>query len=151
MALFNNTRDEDTQGDFPNLRFYDQEQQEEVELVKQWVEQFGNDTEMESAEQFLKVLEPKIHAHSCDQFINGSVADTKWLSLRDGGSCRMPSVATGGPSRIFINYGTGAVCGEVEVRRDSLEGPSVGRIPLPLPRNWEERRVGTECVYRCRK
>src|SRR3546814_203551 len=117
MAFFNNTRDEDTQGDFPKLRFYDQEQQEEVERVKQWVEQFGNDTEMESAEQFLKVLEPKIHEHSCDQFINGSLADTKWLSLRHGGSCRMHSVATGGASRIFRNYGTGAEGCEGEIRK----------------------------------
>src|SRR3546814_9882118 len=89
MAFFNNTRDEDTQGDFPKLRFYDQEQQEEVERVKQWVEQFGNDTEMESAEQLLKGLEPKIHAHSCDQLLNGSLADTKWMRHRHGRSWRM--------------------------------------------------------------
>lgn len=131
MAFFNNTRDEDTQGDFPKLRFYEAGEQEDVESIKNWVARYGDDVQQESVEQFLKVLEPKINAHYCDEFVNGSLADTKWLSIRHGGSCRMPSVDTKGASRFLINYWTGAGGGELEIRSDSLSGPVVATIALP--------------------
>src|SRR5690606_2603953 len=70
MAFFNNTRDEDTQGDFPKLRFYSDEQQEEVEKVKNWVARYGDAKDQQEVEQFLDVLEPKINAPYCDQFVN---------------------------------------------------------------------------------
>jgi len=137
MAFFNNTRDEDTQGDFPKLRFYSDEQQEEVEKVKNWVARYGDAKDQQEVEQFLDVLEPKINAPYCDQFVNGSLADTKWLSIRHEGSCRMPSVDTRGASRILINYWTGAHGGELEIRADSLTGRPVARFSLPATRGRE--------------
>lgn len=131
MAFFNNTRDEDTQSDFPKLRFYGEEQQKEVEEIKSWVARYGDKADQGNIEQFLGVLEPKINAHTCDEFVNGTLADTKWLSIRHEGSCRMPSVDTRGASRFYLNYWTGASGGELEIRLDSLTGPSIGIIDLP--------------------
>lgn len=137
MAFFNNTRDEDTQGDFPKLRFYNDTQQQDVEKVRSWVARYGNGQDQQEVDQFLEVLEPKINASYCDEFVNGSLADTKWLSIRDGGSCRMPSVDTRGANRILLNYWTGAQGGELEIRLDSLNGPSVARFSLPATRGRE--------------
>lgn len=131
MAFFNNTRDEDTEGDHPKLRFYGKEQQVKVEEIKKWVAGHGGKKAESSVELFLETLEPKIHAHSCDEFVNGSLADTKWLSIRHDGSCRMPSVRLNGASRFFIRYWTGAPGGELEIRLDSLKGKTIARISLP--------------------
>ncbi|QEC52933.1 carbohydrate binding protein with CBM6 domain [Anseongella ginsenosidimutans] len=131
MAFFNNTRDEDTEGDFPKLRFYSEEEQKEVEEIKSWVARYGDKTDQDAVGQFLKVLEPKINAHTCDEFVNGTLADTKWLSIRHQGSCRMPSVDTRGASRFYINYWTGSSGGKMEIRLDSVSGPSIASIDLP--------------------
>lgn len=129
MAFLNNTRDEDTQGEHPKLRFYDSLQRKEVDAVTHWVKQFGNATELEDAKVFLRTLEPKVHAHDADLYINGELADTKWMSVRHGGSCRMKNIPLNGADQLFLRY-WGGPGGHLEIRADSLKGPVVANVPL---------------------
>nr|WP_295872464.1 DUF1553 domain-containing protein [uncultured Chitinophaga sp.] len=123
LAFMNNTRDEDTHMEHPKLRLYDSIGLSEVNRISEWVKQHGNTAQVADVQQFMKVLEPKVHAHDCDNYVNGALYDTKYLGVRHNGSCRLPAQATGGKTQLLMNYWTGNTGGVLECRLDSLNGP----------------------------
>ncbi|WP_353127148.1 DUF1553 domain-containing protein [Parapedobacter pyrenivorans] len=137
LAFFNNTRDEDTPGDHPTFRFYNREDSLQVAEVKQWVAQHASAEAVASTDLFLHALEPKIHAHACDQLINGALVDTKWLGIRNGGSARLPAIVLNGKDRCYLNYATGSTGGVMEIRADSPDGPVLANITLPATSGTE--------------
>jgi hypothetical protein len=130
MAFFNNTRDEDTEGEHPNLRTYKEEDEKKLASIKEWVRtQAGPEKESEVT-LFLKTLEPKYHPHDFDQFIDGELIDTKWLGIRPGGSARLKQINLNGKTHLIINYWTDNTGGSVEIRKDKLSGEVVGYTTL---------------------
>lgn len=134
MAFLNNTRDEDTPGEYPTLRLYDSIGRKQVDTVIGWISRHGNKAEEKEMHDFLRTLEPKIHAHDCDEFINGNLADTKYLGIRNGGSCRLKNVPLNGRTHLYMYYWTGNKGSSIEIRIDSLNGPVIARHPLPDPK-----------------
>lgn len=102
VAYFNNTRDEDTQGDHPKLRFYKAEDEKRVDSIKNWLGHSGAKDLRHSADLFLHTLEPKIHAHYSDKLVNAALYDTKWLGVRHGGSARLRDVTLTGKKTIVL-------------------------------------------------
>lgn len=131
-AFFNNTRDEDTPGDHPTLRFYNKVDSLKVEELKQWVGRYATPKAVAAADLFLYTLEPKIHAHTCDQLVNGALVDTKWLGIRSGGSARLPAITLADNDLFYLNYSAGRPGGELELRADRLDGPLLGKVSLPV-------------------
>jgi hypothetical protein len=130
MAFFNNTRDEDTHGEHPNLRTYQEGDEEKLELIRHWIRERAG-PERESAETlFLKTLEPKHHPHDFDEFVNGELIDTKWLGIRSGGSARLQKIKLDGKASLFINYWTGDSGGSFEIRKDDLNGEVIASARL---------------------
>src|SRR5690606_22659250 len=72
MAFFNNTRDEDTPGEEPNLRFYSEDDQQKVEKIIDWAKRNADAEKETELERFLRTLEPKRHAHDADNYVNGA-------------------------------------------------------------------------------
>lgn len=131
MAFFNNTRDEDTHSEHPNLRTYTEEDAEKLELVRTWIrEHAGAEKEIETA-LFLKTLEPKYHPHDFDAFVNGELIDTKWLGIRPDGSARLRQIRLDGKTRLFLNYWTNQDGGSFEIRLDNLTGRRIAHAVLP--------------------
>ncbi|WP_344976682.1 DUF1553 domain-containing protein [Compostibacter hankyongensis] len=130
MAFFNNTRDEDTPADYPNLRLYDSLDREKVRDIVSWVKQYGEKEEDKKMHLFLKTVEPKINAHVCDDYINGALVDTKYLGIRSDGSCRMKQVQLDGKTHLLMRYWTGRSGGSMEIHADSLSGPLILRTSL---------------------
>ncbi|RAJ88048.1 cytochrome c [Chitinophaga dinghuensis] len=142
LAFLNNTRDEDTHMEHPKLRLYDSVSNVQVREVSSWVAAHGNTTQVADVQEFMQVLEPKRHAHDCDQYINGALADTKYLGIRPGGSCRLPKQDLTGKTHLLMNYWTGTPGGQLEIRLDSLAGPkwityaltpTKGRVAANIP------------------
>ncbi|MEN5054835.1 DUF1553 domain-containing protein [Sphingobacterium kitahiroshimense] len=131
VAFFNNTRDEDTQGDHPRLRFYKAEDESRVDSIKSWLTQKGNQKLIRSTDLFLHTLEPKIHAHYSDQVENGALYDTKWLGIRSGGSARLKHITLQGKKQFYINYWTSLNGGAIEVRKGSKTGSLLTTVQLP--------------------
>ena len=131
VAFFNNTRDEDTQGDHPRLRFYKAEDESRVDSIKFWLTKKGNQKLIRSTDLFLHTLEPKIHAHYSDQVENGALYDTKWLGIRSGGSARLKHITLQGKKQLYINYWTSLNGGAIEVRKGSKTGPLLTTVQLP--------------------
>ncbi|MCK0136565.1 PSD1 and planctomycete cytochrome C domain-containing protein [Arenibacter sp. S6351L] len=122
MAFFNNTRDEDTSEDEPNLRFFSEEQQGEVDKIYQWISKNENKEVAKTYNNFLQYSEPIYHAHLAKNYTNGNLADTKWLALRDNGSCYLPDVYTQGADYMYLKYSSGIDGTKVTVRKDNADG-----------------------------
>lgn len=131
MAFFNNTRDEDVPDDSPFLRQFKPEEKAQYEQLKNWIK---TNVSAESAHKFgdlVRFLEPKVHPHWGDQFINGSLADNKYLGIRNGGSVRFKELPLQNKTQLLIAYGnkTGSAT-TLEVHRGAVNGPIVTTIRL---------------------
>lgn len=130
LAFFNNTRDEDTEGEHPNLRIFQEEDQEKLKSIKEWIrEKEGAEIEKE-LNRFLKTLEPKYHPHDFDQFVNGELIDTKWLGIRSGGSARIPQIRLSSKTQLIINYWMDHPGGSFEVRKGKINGEVIAQAKL---------------------
>jgi hypothetical protein len=121
-AFFNNTRDEDTPGEHPNLRIYDEEDNERLNKIRTWVRSNAGPEKEAEVTHFLKTLEPKFHPHDFDQFVNGELVDNKYLGIRSGGSARVKQIYLEGKTNLIMNYWTDTEGGSFEIRRDALDG-----------------------------
>jgi hypothetical protein len=121
-AFFNNTRDEDTPGEHPNLRIYSEEDNQRLEKIRTWIRSNAGPEREAEVTHFLKTLEPKFHPHDFDQFINGELVDNKFLGIRSGGSARVKKIYLEGKTNLIMNYWTDTEGGSFEIRRDALDG-----------------------------
>ncbi|WP_140938634.1 DUF1553 domain-containing protein [Sphingobacterium lumbrici] len=131
VAFFNNTRDEDTQGDHPKLRFYSAQDEQRIDSIKGWLKNHSNATLLKSVDLFLHTLEPKVHAHYSDQLVNGALYDTKWLGVRHGGSARLRGITLDGKKQFYMNFWTSLTGGKLEIRKDNPNGPILSIVDLP--------------------
>jgi len=130
LAFFNNTRDEDTHGEEPKLKFYPKEDSLQVLEIKSWTRQFGNQKDVIAIEKTLLYQEPKYHAHLAEDFTNGELIDTKWLGLWDDGSCYIRDINTGGNPYIYLNYWTGNEGSVLTIRKEGPEGELLSKFTL---------------------
>lgn len=121
MAFFNNTRDEDTEAEHPNLRMYKPDDQAKLEAIRDWIKIYAPEKVNETT-RFLKTMEPKYHAHDFDKFYNAELIDTKWLGIRPGGSARLKNINLTNKSFLVINYFTGTEGGTLQIRKDKPDG-----------------------------
>ncbi len=126
MAFFNNTRDEDTPGEYPNLRAYSEADQQKLGFIVSWVKEKEGEEKSAEVKRFLKTLEPKFHPHDFDQFTNGALIDNKFLGIRHGGSARVKEINLDGKSNMIMSYWTGDAGGTFEIRKDRLDGEIIG-------------------------
>ena len=122
MAFFNNTTDEDTPDESPNLRFYNEEQHRKKNDVISWIKKYGTQKEADFYEDFLLSMEPKYLAHDAQDFVNGELADTKYLALWDDGSCIFKNVNTQGASAMYMNFSASLSGTSMTIRKKDKEG-----------------------------
>ena len=130
MAFFNNTRDEDTHGEHPNLRTYKEEDQQKVESIRAWVRNLSGEEKAKEVQKFLTTMEPKYHPHDFDNFVNGELIDVKWLGIRNGGSARLKNIDLSNKKYLIINHLTRDTGGSFEIRVDQLNGEKVANVKL---------------------
>ncbi|MDP2042391.1 MAG: DUF1553 domain-containing protein [Algoriphagus sp.] len=121
-AFFNNTRDEDTHDEEPRLRFYEPEQQGQVDAVITWAKENEGDKTAKARADFLKFYEPKYAAHLATDFNRSELIDTKWLGLWSGGSAVYKNIDTQGSDQLLLDYWTGLDGTEMTIRKDDAAG-----------------------------
>ena len=126
MAFFNNTRDEDTPGEHPNLRIYEPDDQKKLEEIRKWVDAKAGAQKAAEVNDFLRTLEPKHHPHDFDQFIKGALVDNKWLGVQPGGSARIKQINLEGKTTLLMNYSSWQDGGSFEIRVDRMTGDVIG-------------------------
>ncbi len=141
MAFFNNSRDEDTPGEEPALKFYNETQKKQLEAVKQWVTRYGDTTMAKEYSNFMLFNEPIYQAHDCVDFRNGELADTKWLALWDDGSCYLRDVQTQAAGYLLLNYWSDVDGTQLTIRRDGPEGEVLSQFPVDKTQGRVIRKI----------
>lgn len=130
MAFFDNTRDEDTSEDEPNLKFYTEPQQGEIDQIYDWIRSQEDQGVAKAYRDFLKYSEPVYHAHLAKDYTNGNLADTKWIALRDNGSCHIKGVYTQGADFMYMRFSSGTEGTRMTIRRDNAQGEVLSRFTI---------------------
>jgi uncharacterized protein DUF1553/uncharacterized protein DUF1549/cytochrome c len=148
LAFFNNTRDEDTQADYPLLRHFSDSDRMQLDSLSAWLALHATMSEKETVLKFLKTWQPSINSLTADRLINAEISDSKWFALRNNGSGRLRNVCLTGTDELVLRLQQFVKGGVLRIRMDSVSGPELVRINSddhPVP-DWYNRRVGFKRV-----
>lgn len=135
MAFFNDTRDEDTEADYPLLRSYNDTLQQEVSNVVKWVEQNVSAQKAKEVNTFLKTWQPSYNSLTCDSFTNSELNDTKWLAFRNKAVCRLKKVDLQSKNELIFRYQADTTGGVWKIHLDRADGEVIASIPLVRTKN----------------
>lgn len=129
MAFLNNTRDEDTGDEAPNLRKFKSEDLPKLAAFDQKLNSFSKDQANFYA-RFVRFLEPRFHAHYADNFEEGALLGGTQIGLRHTGTCRLPNLKTEGVKQILLQYSSKTPGGILQIHEGSLKGKVIIRVKL---------------------
>lgn len=138
MAFFNNTRDEDTEAEYPLLRHFEKEDAEKLNTLTAWIDQNISTEKAKEVYRFAKTLQPSINSIQADQFINSELTDTKWLIFRNNAQCRLPNLTLTGSNRLIYRYSSWVNGGVWKIHLDKPDGPIIKTIAVkPTNNQWQ--------------
>ena len=137
MAYFNDTRDEDSQGDYPLLRSFSDSDKMKLDAVVDWVSREGSAAQAAAVRKLLRTWQPAINSLTSDRFVNGELNDTKWLSFRNNGSARLRAVALKGDEDwLIFRWITFKHGGSWAIHLDSVRGPVIADVKVDTTADW---------------
>ncbi|RYY30172.1 MAG: DUF1549 domain-containing protein, partial [Chitinophagaceae bacterium] len=119
LAFFNNSKDDDTYEDYPQLRHFNDSLNVELNELTGWLAKHTTAKRVSEIKTFLKTWEPSIHSLNADSMVNSELADTKWLLFRDHGYARMKQVSLQDKNQLIFRYRSGVDNGHLEIRLDA--------------------------------
>ena len=129
LALFNNTRDEDTWAEYPVLKEFHNTDSVKFNALKNWLHNNAPNREKEIT-QFIKTGQPAINSLVAEEIKNGALADTKWLQFRNKGSAKLKNIDITGFTQLYYRYISWKSGGQFQIRIDSVNGEIVKNIPV---------------------
>ncbi|MEP7111360.1 MAG: DUF1553 domain-containing protein [Ferruginibacter sp.] len=132
LAFFNNTRDEDTEADYPLLRSYNDSMQREVINVRNWFKQNVSSQKAAEVYAFLKTWQPAYNSLICDSFTNSELNDTKWLAFRNHAICRLKNVDLQDKEQLIFRFQAFKPGGVWKIHLDGPDGTVIATVTLPL-------------------
>lgn len=136
LAFFNDTRDEDSYGDYPLLRSYDILENKVNEVVN-WVKKNTSAQRAEEAYRFLKTWQPAYNSLVCDSFTNSELNDTKWAAFRNNAVCRLKDVDLTGKDHLIFRYAGYVDGGLWQIHADNVNGELLATIKLNVSNNYD--------------
>jgi Protein of unknown function (DUF1553)/Protein of unknown function (DUF1549)/Planctomycete cytochrome C len=130
LAFFNNTRDEDTEADYPLLRQYKKEDSTKLIQLFGWFRQNGYAQKAKEIYSFLKTWQPAINSLTADSFINSELNDTKWLVFRNHAVARLKAVDLEQKSELIYRYNAYLNDGVWTIHLDKADGPVLKTIKI---------------------
>ncbi|HZH63612.1 MAG TPA: DUF1549 domain-containing protein, partial [Flavisolibacter sp.] len=123
MAFFNNTRDEDTQADYPLLRHYGTEDSSKRLAIADWLNKNNYKKEAATVDQFLRTWQPAHNSLTMDSFHNAELNDTKWLSMRNPSTARLKKITLDEKTELIFRYTVSVPGGQLTIHLDKADGP----------------------------
>ncbi|MEX0275152.1 MAG: DUF1549 domain-containing protein, partial [Flavobacteriaceae bacterium] len=130
MAFFNNAMDEDTPHEDPVLKFYDGDDQKILGEIRQWNLAHSNGDTADQFHNFLRYNQPVYQVHHAKDFVNGELADTKWLALWPNGSCHYDNIYTRGSTNLYLKYWSPHSGTTLTFRKDNAQGEVLSRFTV---------------------
>ncbi|WP_235297073.1 DUF1553 domain-containing protein [Portibacter marinus] len=121
-AFFNNTRDADTEKDYPLLNFLDSLDEQQLQKLTNWIETVDEEEKAAELKDFVYVSQPIIYSIETDELVNAALYDTKYLGFRQNGTARIPDVNLSGKEVMWINLYSHVHNGRLSIFKDSLDG-----------------------------
>ncbi len=141
MAYFNDTRDEDSQADYPLLRDFNDSSRTELKTVTDWVRTQAGDARARSVNLLIKTWEPSINSLTADHFINGELNDTKWLAFRQNGSARLKAVDLQDKDELIYRYTNLSKGGTWLIHLDSVKGSVIATVKASATKDWTIEKI----------
>ena len=141
MAFFNNTRDEDSDLEYPLLRQYNRADSLKLNSLVEWLSKNVSQGEGKKYYKFLKTWQPTINSLLCDKFVNGALLDCS-AGLRNQGTCRLKNVVLDQKDQLIFRYHTNISGGKWTIYLDSLNGRLLKTIPLVNRENKGSWQIG---------
>ena len=132
LALFNNTRDEDTYAEYPFLKEFHNTDSIRLFQLQDWLHK-NAPTREKDLMRFIKTGQTAINSLVADQISNGALADTKWLMLRNKGEARIKDIDLTGSTLLYYKYKSWKPGGKWEIHLDSAKGPLLKNIIVDYP------------------
>jgi hypothetical protein len=129
MAFLNNTRDEDTGDEAPNIRQFKETDLQKLTDFQTKISYLPKE-QKNYLNRFVKFLEPRFHAHYVDNFTEGALLGGTQIGLRHTGSCRLPNLKTDGVKQLLIQYSSKNQGGVLQIRAGGLDGKIVLKVKL---------------------
>ncbi len=128
MAFFNNSRDEDTDMDYPLLRNYDSaHHKEKLDKLMGWLQQNASADKVKEYYTFLRTEQPSVNASLCDEFTNAYLFG--YTGIRNNGTCRLPGIILNNKTEITFRY-LNNNDSKWSIYLDSLKGKPLAVVPL---------------------
>jgi Protein of unknown function (DUF1549)/Protein of unknown function (DUF1553)/Planctomycete cytochrome C len=138
MAYFNDTRDEDTQADYPLLRQFNDTDQVRLDSLTSWVGRVAGAREANNVRRLVRTWQPAINGLTADHFINGELDDTKWLVFRRNGSARLKAVDLDpGRNLLIFRWRTVTPGGSWQLHLDSAGGRIMSTVSVVTANDWK--------------
>lgn len=130
MAFFNNSRDEDTEAEYPVLRQYKSADSLKLMQLTEWLKKNVSAEESKNYYTFLKTWQPTINSLQCDQYINAALIGSWYAGLRNNGTCRLTNVTLSNKHQLMFRYTSKYNGGKWFIYLDSLHGQLLKSVPL---------------------
>ncbi|MCY7351628.1 MAG: DUF1553 domain-containing protein [Cytophagaceae bacterium] len=136
VAFFNNSRDEDTFGDYPKLRHLSDTLRfrQKLTSLHLWVKTNGSTAQASETTHFLKTFEPHVNSLVAEEMKAGALADEKWLALRQGGSARFSNIKLDGKRNLLVKFNNFIPNTTWEIHLDRPDGPTLAKIRIDTAR-----------------
>ncbi len=136
MAFFNDTRDEDTYGDYPLLRSFSAEQRRRLDSLTTWLAREVSAGQAQATNRFLRTWQPSINSLTADKFTNSELADSKWLIFRNHGVARLRAVDLQGARNLIYRYISWSGSGVWTMHLDRPDGVALASVREKKAEDW---------------
>lgn len=130
LAFFNNTRDEDTEIDYPLLRFYNGADSTKWINLHHWFSQNATVNDSKWYQQFMRTMQPAVNSLRCDDYQKGILFVNLYASLDNNGTCRLPDIVLDNKRQLLFRYFNQETDAKIYIRLDSLNGPLISTVQL---------------------
>jgi mono/diheme cytochrome c family protein len=146
LAFFNDSRDEDTYEDYPQLRHFNDSMQQQLSAMTAWIEKNAGKEKAAHWNRFVRTWEPSIHSLTADQFMNSELQDTKWLIFRNHGSARLKQVELTNKDQLIYRYQGIRPGGVIQIHIDKPDGPVLQTVAVDTSKSWRINSIGLKPV-----
>ena len=136
-AFFNNTRDEDTYADYPLLKHFSPEDNGSLDSITGWLKNNGFEKKSKQVYTFLKTGQPAVNSLLADKFVNGELADTKWLTFRNNGLARLKNIDLNDKNQLIFKHNAYLPGGIFTIHLDSVTGNILQTFYVEQTKGWD--------------